>query len=319
MKISVIVPPFNSEKTIAKTLQSLLEQDYRDKEIIVVNDKGSRDRTHEITKGFKGVKVYLRPHGGPAEQRNFGARVAKGDIILFTDSDCVAPKDLLRRTADNFKKYDIAGCGGTYKTLNKESRTARFVGYDIAWRHEKASKWSDFLGTYCCAYKKDVFLKFGGFDEKFPIASGEDPEFSFRLAKAGHKLLLDKNMFVWHPHPNAARKYLKQQFWRAFWRVLMYRKHPEKIAGESYSGREPLYVTATITAFLFSFLSGLIFPVMFYVAAASLLLFFLTYSTLLYFILKKEPAMLLFAIPVIFLRAFYWLGGFGWGLLKSFR
>ena len=99
----------------------------------------------------------------------------------------------------------------------------------------------------------------------------------------------------------------------------MYRKHPEKLMGESYSGREPLYAAITITTFFLSLLMGLLIPAAFYLALISLALFFVAYSTLLAFVAKKEARMLPLAVPLIFLRTLAWLSGFVWGLLKASR
>ena len=315
MKLSVVVPSYNAEKTIGSTLESILASSMprRDYEVIVVDD-GSKDGTVKVAKKY-GVRVFARKHAGPAAQRNFGVKVAKADIIFFTDSDCVAPKDLLGRVFDNFKNNDIAGVGGVYKTLNKESFVARYVGYEIGFRHEKEGRYTDFLGTYCCAYKKDIFLKFGGFDEKFMAASGEDPELSFRISRE-HRLLLDKKMFVYHPHSSTLVKFLRNQYWRAYWRVLMYRRFPKKLLGESYTGLEiPLasfFLAMTAMGLLFSpFSQNLI-----YATALSMLLFYSVYFRLFTYLWKRERAQAAFALLFLPARTAVCIVGFVVGLLK---
>ncbi|MFH0929167.1 MAG: glycosyltransferase [Candidatus Aenigmatarchaeota archaeon] len=313
MKISVVVSTYNSENLLPRLLKSLVAQDYRNKEIIVVDD-GSTDRTVEAAKKFKNVKVFSRKHMGPAAQRTFGAKAAKGDIVFFTDSDCVAPKGLLKGIAMNFQKHDIAGCGGTYKTLNKKSSVARFVGYEIGWRHSKQVGYTDFLGTYCCAYKRDIFLKFGGFNPTFKTASGEDPELSFKIFSGGHKLLFDKTLFVWHSHPNSLKKYLKQQFYRAYWRVSLYNKHPKKMGGDVYTGREIPYSPIMMAAFIFSLFSSAVMPVSAYLSVISIAAFFAIYLGFFNFVYKRERRMLPISIAIIFLRTISWLFGFAYGL-----
>jgi len=312
--ISVVVPSFNNEKTIRKCIESLASQNYpRNLYDIIVVDNFSKDKTEKICKEFKQVR-FVKKVSSPAQARNHGARIAKGKIILFTDSDCVLPKNLLQKVIDNFRKYDIAGVGGSYKTLNKENYVARYTGYEIGWRHDKQSKETDFLGTYCCAYRRDIFLKYGGFDETFKIASGEDPELSFKIFNAGHKLMFDNSMFVWHVHPSALKIYLRQQFWRAYWRVNLYKKHPDKMGGDIYTGLEipysPMIMGTCILCLIFSAFSH----IMLYAALLSLIAFFLTYLSFFKFVSKIERRLVLATIGIVFLRTIIWLFGFVYGL-----
>ena len=89
--ISVIVPAYNSEATIGACLQSLLAQSRAPDEIVVVDD-GSRDGTVDIVSKYPVRLVRLARNAGPGVARNEGAKVASGDILAFTDSDCVAPR-----------------------------------------------------------------------------------------------------------------------------------------------------------------------------------------------------------------------------------
>lgn len=313
--VSVIIPSFRSGKTIERCLQSLMDQDYPKRlyEIIVV-DNLSKDETDEVCKRFKKVRL-IKKLSNPAEARNYGAKVAKGKIILFIDADCVVPKNTLSKIIKNFTKYDVAGVGGVYKTLNKDRFMARYIGYEIAYRHEKESKFTDFLGTYCCAYIKKIFLDAGGFDEKFKIASGEDPELSFRIAKK-HKLILDKNIFVWHPHPNSFKKYMKNQYGRAFWRVLMYKKFPKKIVGESYTGLEIPLASFFMIAFGLSAVLSFFYSIFAYLAALSIILFYFVYYPFFRHLYKREMGQFLSAFLILPIRTLVCFVGFVDGLTK---
>ena len=85
MKVSVIIPAYNAEKTIGKTLEALLNQTYKDYEVIVVDD-GSKDRTSEIMKKYmkksKKIKLIKQKNAGPAAARNNGAKHSKGDVLI---------------------------------------------------------------------------------------------------------------------------------------------------------------------------------------------------------------------------------------------
>lgn len=86
--ISIIINAYNAEKTIEKCINSILENEYEDYEIIVVND-GSTDKTEQIAQLFASNKIryYLKKNTGIADSRNFGIEKAKGEYITFVDSD----------------------------------------------------------------------------------------------------------------------------------------------------------------------------------------------------------------------------------------
>jgi cellulose synthase/poly-beta-1,6-N-acetylglucosamine synthase-like glycosyltransferase len=234
--ISVIIPTRN-EKTIEENLESLLNQNYSGRYEIIVVDDGSTDDTRERIKKFKKVKLIEQKHKGPAAARNLGVKNSKGDIVLFLDSDAVPDKNWLKHMISPFKDKKIVGVSGTYRTLNKNSLIARFAGYEIDERHDKLSKEKtiDFIGSFSAGYRKNVFLEFGGFDESFSMPSGEDPELSFKISNAGLKMVFQPKAFVYHKHPDTIWRYLKQKFWRGYWRVLLYKKHINKLMKHSYT------------------------------------------------------------------------------------
>lgn len=237
LKASVIIPAYNAEKTISECVSALNGQTSRPHEVIVVDD-GSDDRTSDVSMKL-GAKVIIQKNAGPATARNRGAREAKGDILLFTDADCVPDRGWVKNMLEPFKDRSVSGVQGVYRTRQK-SIIARFVQAEIEARYKKMAQKPqkegiDFIGTYSAGYRRKVFREFGGFDKSFPKASGEDPELSFRMANRGHRLVLNKDAVVYHTHPDSLIKYLSQKYWRAYWRVLLYKKHPGKAVKDSYT------------------------------------------------------------------------------------
>ncbi|MEM5782548.1 MAG: glycosyltransferase, partial [Candidatus Aenigmatarchaeota archaeon] len=288
-------------------------------EIIVVDD-GSTDKTKLIVKKFRRVRLILQNHRGPAAARNLGTKKANGNIIIFTDSDCVPEKNWIKHMIEPFKSKEIVGVAGTYKTLNKKSIIARFAGYEIEEKHEemKRQKYIDFIGTYSAAYRKDIFFKFGGFDESFTTASGEDPELSFKISKAGMKMVFQPKAFVYHRHPDTIFKFLKQKFWRGYWRIPLYKKHSGKIFRHSYTPKS-LYLEIGILGLFFIFLFfGLlkIIPIVF--SLITFLIVFLLTLPLSFKIFKKDKQVGLIAPLIIILRNFSVGLGIIFGLLKFF-
>ncbi len=102
LKISVVVPALNEEKYIESCLKSLKSQSYKPLEIIVC-DGNSEDRTREIARKYAD-KVIIEKRRSAAAERQKGAKIAKGEIIAFIDSDTIAEKDWLKKIADAFSK-----------------------------------------------------------------------------------------------------------------------------------------------------------------------------------------------------------------------
>jgi glycosyltransferase involved in cell wall biosynthesis len=86
--VSIIIPAFNCEDTIAGTLDALRAQTYHGAMEVIVVDDGSSDGTNEIVRSFSQVRCLRQDNAGPASARNSGARISSGDILMFTDSDC---------------------------------------------------------------------------------------------------------------------------------------------------------------------------------------------------------------------------------------
>lgn len=105
-KVSVIITAYNAEKTIERCLNSILDTDYQDYEILLIND-GSTDKTEEIAQLFAAdkIKYFSKENSGVADSRNFGIEKAKGDYITFIDSDDYVSRNYF----ENIDKYIAQG------------------------------------------------------------------------------------------------------------------------------------------------------------------------------------------------------------------
>jgi glycosyltransferase involved in cell wall biosynthesis len=286
-------------------------------EIIVVDD-GSSDRTGEIVEGYP-VKLIRQKNQGPAVARNRGAAEAKGAVIVFTDSDCELDPEFLQSIISPIEKNpQIAGVQGSYKTKQKEFM-ARFGQVEIETRYRRMAmeKYIDFIGTYAAAYKRDVFVQFGGFDTGFPMASGEDTEFSYKLCEKGYKLVFRPEAFVYHQHPARLDRYLRTKFYRGYWRVRLYSLHPEKTLRDSYTPQSlkiQVMVSPLVPVFLFFGLLHLAWLVGLFVVLAA----FLGWSWPFVRAFGRKGYEGTWRIPpVIFLRAICLFGGLSWGMLNK--
>ncbi|GAH56283.1 unnamed protein product [marine sediment metagenome] len=133
-EVSIIIPAYNAEKTIKECLSSFTNQSMsRNKYEIIVVDDGSTDRTCEIAKKYK-VNIISQKNSGPAVARNRGAQEARGNILIFTDSDCIADKFFIENMVSPFSDSEVVGVQGCYKSKQRKI-IARFIQIEIEKRH----------------------------------------------------------------------------------------------------------------------------------------------------------------------------------------
>ncbi|MFH1751947.1 MAG: glycosyltransferase [archaeon] len=318
--ISIIIPAFNAEKIIGKTIKSLLNQKTRKSFEIVVIDDGSTDGTLNALQKFKSnkkIRVFSQQNSGPAIARNNGVKKASGEIIVFIDSDCVAESNWLEEMVKPFENEKVAGVQGAYKT-NQRSLTARFIQVEILDRYKRMQKSInlDWIGSYSAAYRKKPFLLVGGFDPSFKVASGEDPELSFKLNKFGWKLKFNPKAIVYHIHPETLMDYIKTKFVRAYWSVNLWKKHPDKAVKDSYTPQimklQIIMAYHIIAAIFFGFIwNSLWSAIILFVAI--ILLSSLKFT---FFALKQDFSAGMIAPLMVFLRALTLALGMLKGLLR---
>lgn len=199
MRFSVVVPTYNRISTLRQCLQGLLAQDYPDYEIIVVDD-GSTDGTSEaLSQEFSRGRYFQQKNVGPAAARNRGLQAASGEIIAFTDDDCLAPPDWLTRLAEGYARHSaVAGVGGGLIAPPGILATNIYAQYEhyVAQAVYKVGE-AESLGGFECpaggtanmSYRKSILEAVHGFDESFPVAAGEDADLKMRICQQGHPLL----------------------------------------------------------------------------------------------------------------------------------
>lgn len=315
-QISIVIPAFNCEKTIAGTLESVLALDFpEDKEVIVVDD-GSQDRTPDIIKSFPSVKYIRQDNAGPAAARNFGARETAADIIFFTDADCSPHPDWIQKMLPFFRESKIAVVAGSYGISNPSNPLAWCIHKEIMFRHEfLMPKYPKAFGSYNFAIRKKVFEEVGGFNPEYRHASGEDNDLSYKILAAGYRICFEKEALVDHYHPSRLHKYLFEQYRHGFWRVKMYLQHPAMSAGDDYTFWKDIMEVLFVVFFLLelilvfwnpAFLGFIIFVI------TSLILLEIIFSILIVRNISKS----IYFTYVLFLRSFTRTFGFIVGVIK---
>ncbi|MDT7858865.1 MAG: glycosyltransferase [Candidatus Aenigmarchaeota archaeon] len=215
-KVSILVPAYNEEKTIAKTLKSLLRLNYPKNllEIIAIND-GSTDNTLKIMKKFEkyGVKVIDKPNGGKASALNAGLKVAKGDIIVCMDADSIVSRNALKNTVGYFNDPNVAAVASSLKvykprTLWQKVQYVEYI-YNVFLRKVLSLMDSLFVvpGPFGL-YRRSVLEKLGGWEEGNIT---EDMELTMRLQKAGYKIETSLNSVVYTKTPDTFKRLIRQR------------------------------------------------------------------------------------------------------------
>lgn len=127
--VSVVIPAYNEEETITKTLKSVLKSDYPDFEVIVIDD-GSTDSTLKIARRFesKKVKVLHKENGGKGAALNFGIKRAKGKIVFTMDADTTVDSKSMKNMVRFFKDKEIM-CVSPAIITNKPKNILQRVQY----------------------------------------------------------------------------------------------------------------------------------------------------------------------------------------------
>lgn len=227
MRVSVVVPCYNSTRTIRICIESILTQREDDYEVIVVDD-ASTDGSLSILKEYPRIKVVpLNKNRGPSFARNVGVRESSGEILIFLDSDCfVKDPDWIRKHGERlnreFRKSIVGGpvnadgpglIGKTFTYNNWYVCHPKLVSLPWGVWHLQSTNMSMFRKT---------FEDLGGFDES--LRAGEDVEFCARAVRQGYALEYCSHILVYHENRTLFRQFMKINFDYGKTRITMKHK-----------------------------------------------------------------------------------------------
>jgi len=224
--LSIVIPAYRAAGVLPRLLDSIFAtKGFSDFEVIVVND-ASPDETARVAELYQPkVKVLrLKRNSGPARARNEGVKIAKGKVVLFLDADVVCFPDTVARVAKRFlKDKDLTAITGVWVRPRKTPdffpnyKALRDWSY---WINERDQKGYFYLfSTRVAAIKRDVFLRLGGFDQRYRRADIEDIEFTYRIASR-YAVIFDEKIRVKHEFEGfgpVAKKYFRRSF---YWSLL---------------------------------------------------------------------------------------------------
>ena len=211
LSISVIVCTYRGADVLTNCLRSLAELAYADFEIVVVNDGGDPE-VEKVVAEFSEVRHFAQEHAGLSAARNFGAREARGEILVYTDDDCRVDRDWLSYLVLAFRSGDFAAVGGPNvapppRALAEACVTAAPGGPAHVLLSDSVA---EHIPGCNLAVRREVFEAIGGFREEFRTA-GDDVDFCWRLQAAGYRIGFHPAAWVWHLRRRKICDYLKQQ------------------------------------------------------------------------------------------------------------
>lgn len=262
--LSVVIPAYNEEKNIEQCLDSIKNSNYpKDKVEIIVVDDGSADKTRELVKKYKNVKLLKQNHFGKTEALNLGTRKSAYDFVVTVDADTTVEKDFLKEIIKPFSDKAIGASTGNSKVKNRNTLLGSFQNIEYHFnnliRHSFSNVFNNgiwFFGALAC-YRKSVLKNIGLF-KKDSLA--EDVDISLEIKKAGYKVFNASSACGYTVAPNNLKALYSQRarWWMGVLQSLMKNK-------EMFSLKAcPSIMFLFINHFWWTFYAFLSFPVIGY-------------------------------------------------------
>ena len=306
--VTIFVPVKNAENTIKNCVDSLLQQTYKNRKIIII-DNMSTDKTYDILKKYgKKIKI-LRMEGPVPKMHNYVLDHADTEFIAYTNADCVADKDWLKNLMKGFTSKDIVATAGYCATPKSLNRFQELIGLELESRFKKFPKYISRAPDMNLCVRTKVARKVK-FDERF-IWSWET-DFGYRLTKLG-KMKYVPEAIVYHYHRPNPKSFFKQQMKNAMMAPLIYWKHLDKIKGDHISTGSMALTLLLFYLVLFSAVLSLFFN--FFLPIYTVLLFiFLFYIMFQVIIVARKPSDYIPLTTIYLIRTLAWSIGVPKGL-----
>ena len=256
MNYSLIIPVYNRPDEVAELLESLQAQEYRDFELIVVEDGSSIPCGEVVARfgvagssdglsgealdhgtcpgaGTMDIKYFSKPNGGPGQARNYGAARASGEYLVFLDSDVTVPAGWFEAMDAELSESPADAWGGpdradeSFTDIQKAisySMTSFFTTGGIRGGKKKLDKF--YPRSFNMGIRRDVFEALGGYSS---MRFGEDIDLSIRIFKGGYRCRLFPKAWVCHKRRTDFRKFFKQVHNSGIARINLYKKYPESL------------------------------------------------------------------------------------------
>jgi cellulose synthase/poly-beta-1,6-N-acetylglucosamine synthase-like glycosyltransferase len=216
--VSVLIPAYNEEKVIALTVERILSSDYRNLEVLVIDD-GSADRTADVVRArFANegrVSLISIPNGGKANALNTALRQAKGAVVVALDADTQFNSDTISRLVRWFADPQVGAVAGNAKVGNRINMITRWQALEYIVAQNLERRALSALDTLTVvpgavgAWRREALVTLGGFPAD---TLAEDQDLTIAIQTAGYRVLFDTSAVAWTEAPATFRGLGKQRF-----------------------------------------------------------------------------------------------------------
>jgi cellulose synthase/poly-beta-1,6-N-acetylglucosamine synthase-like glycosyltransferase len=260
--ISILIPSYNEEKVLARTLETVVEAAYPGKEIIIIDD-GSSDRTLKIAQSFscRGVKVIHRPNGGKASALNHGLLFARGEIIVIVDADSQVCRNTFIELVQPFRDPDVAAVAGNIKVLNRGNLLTKCQALEYIASINIYRRALDVFGSVTVvpgalgAYRREILVGGGLYD---PDTLVEDFDVTIKALKSGKVVQASNAAISYTEAPQRVSDLVRQRlrWYRGNFQALW--KHHDAALNARYGFLQKLSYPFMIFSMTFLPLAGLV-------------------------------------------------------------
>ncbi|MDP4290195.1 MAG: glycosyltransferase [Bacteroidota bacterium] len=233
--VSIIVPAYNEEVTGVKTVENLLKSNYKNFEVIFVDD-GSKDNTYELVKnrfaGNSQVKILTKPNSGKAASLNFGISHANGEIMVCIDADTLLDVNAVGLLVKPFIDVEVGAVAGNVKVGNKINLLTRWQSIEYTTSQNFDRMAYDYINTITVvpgaigAFRGSALKEIGGFDVD---TLAEDCDLTLRLLRAGYRVRACNDAKAYTEVPEKLQMFMKQRFRWSFGIMQSFWKHRQLI------------------------------------------------------------------------------------------
>lgn len=239
--VSIIVPAYNEEVTAIKTIQSLLQVDYPEFEIIFIDD-GSKDKTYELVNASYGnhpmVRVLTKPNGGKASALNFGIAHSRYDFAVCIDADTQLKNDAIRHLMTYFTDEEIGAVAGTVKVGNETNIITIWQSIEYITAQNMDRRAFGLINSITVvpgaigAFRKAAVFKAGAFTSD---TLAEDCDLTMRILKQGYIIKNSAEAIAYTEAPESLNALLKQRFRWSFGVMQSFWKNRDALFNKKYS------------------------------------------------------------------------------------
>ena len=238
--VSVIIAAYNEAKVINKTIATLLDADYPDLDILIVDD-GSKDDTAGVVTAAYGshprVTVITKPNGGKASALNLGIRQCRGEVIVALDADTVFDRETITRLVRHFADPAIGAVSGNVKVGNRNNPLTIWQAVEYVTSQNFDRRAFDLLNCITVvpgavgAWRRDAVILAGLYSSQ---TLAEDTDLTFKIRKLGYRIVTDNSALAYTEAPDTLRDLAKQRFRWAFGTLQCLWKHRTALFNPRY-------------------------------------------------------------------------------------